>query len=120
VRAVAASRTCLHCALARALRAEAAAFAARGLAIRLARSEPVFLPIAGGTVYRALRRLLRAACRAAERSPVKLAVLDLVGKSHVEVTATVLRGRTSHVLSCAFPCSDVATLGGGFAEHAAG
>lgn len=116
--AVPTSRSCLHCALARALRAEAAAFNASGLDVRLSRSEPVFLPIAGGTLYRGLRRLLTAARTTAERSPVKLAVLDLVGKSHVEVTATVLCGRTSRVLSCAFPCSDPATLAGGFVEQA--
>jgi hypothetical protein len=116
----AASRSCLHCALARALRAEAAAFHARGLDVRLSRSEPVFLPLGGATLYRTLRQLLGAARVAAERSPVKLAVLDLVGKSHVEVTATVLRGTTSSVFSCAFPCSDPSTLAGGFAEHAQG
>ena len=112
------SRTCLHCALARALRAEIPAFSAVGLDIRLSRSEPVFLPVSGTTLYRGLRRLLATARTAAERSPVKLAVLDLVGKSHVEVTATVLRGQTSRVLSCAFPCSDPSTLAAGFAEHA--
>lgn len=111
------SRACLHCALARALTAEAPAFTASGLEIRLARSEPVFLPVSGAALYRGLRRLLAAARAAAERGPVKLAVLDLPGKSHVEVTATVAAARV-RVLTCAFPQFVPATLPRGFGETA--
>jgi len=112
------TRVCLHCVLDRALRAEHDAFAARRLDPRLGRMEAVFLPVPAAEVYRGVRDLLRRARALADRSPVKLSVLALVGKSHVELTATVLRGAGSRVLSCAFPTSDVATLGGGFAEHA--
>jgi len=111
------TRACLHCALARALGAEAAAFTASGLEVKLGRSDPVFLPASGARLYRALRRLLREARAQAERGPVKLAVLDLVGKSHVEVTAAVARGDGWRVLSCAFPHCDLAALPRGFGEH---
>lgn len=109
-------RTCLHCALARALRAEAPALAARGLSATLGRSDPVWLPISGARLYRALRRLLRTAEAQADAPPVKLAVLDLPGKSHVEVTATVHVGHASRVLRCAFPRHAAGTLAFGFAE----
>jgi hypothetical protein len=113
---VAAARTCLHCALARALRAEAPAFVERGLGLRLGRSEAVWLPVPGAVVYRGIRRLLASALAEAERSPVKLTVLALAGKSHVEVTATVLRGTRSQVLAVAFPAVDPERLAGGFSE----
>jgi hypothetical protein len=111
-----AARSCLHCALARALRAEAPAFAARGLEIRLSRSEAVFLPASGAVIYRRLRQLLAAARRAAARGPVKLSVLDLPGKSHVEVTATVAGKDRWQILACDFPHHDPATLPAGFRE----
>ncbi|MCW5893106.1 MAG: hypothetical protein KIT14_21535 [bacterium] len=112
-------RTCLHCALARALRAEADALAAAGLAIRLGRSEPVWLPASGQRLYRAIRRLLRTARLRAEHGPVKLAVVDLVGKPDVEVTAAVPVGCDARVLRVAFPRHVPAALPGGFAEGVA-
>lgn len=113
-------RTCLHCALARALQAEAPAFTARGLAVHMTRSDPVFLPGSGRTIYRGLRRLLAAARDAAERGPVRLAVVEVRGKSHVEVTAVVAQGARWRVLARAFPQFVPAALPGGFNEHAAG
>ena len=110
-------RSCLHCALARAIRAESSAFAGRGLALNFARSEPVWLPSTGMRLYRGVRRLLQAARTAADGTDVKLAVVDLPGKSHVEVTVTVPVGRSgSRVLRCAFPRHARGTLGRGFAE----
>jgi hypothetical protein len=108
------SRTCLHCALARALRAEVLA-PGGPLRVQLGRSDPVWLPIEGRTLYRAIRALLREARTEAE--DVKLAVVDLAGKSHVEVTAVVRRtdGR-SQVLGRAFPRFDPRMLARGFAE----
>jgi hypothetical protein len=68
-------------------------------------------------LYRAVRRLLQAARAAAQGRDVKLAVIDLPGKSHVEVTATVLVGRGgSRVLGCSFPRHARGTLARGFAE----
>jgi hypothetical protein len=110
------SRSCLHCALARALRAESTAFAARGLALSFTRSDPVWLPAAGGRLYRGIRRLLRDARERADAGTVKLVVVDLPGKSHVEVTATVRRGRGAVVLACAFPRHRPGTLAAGFVE----
>ena len=110
------NRTCLHCALARALRAESAAFTARGLGVSFTRSDPVWLPMEGGRLYRAIRRLVRDARGRADNGIVKLAVLDLSGKSHVEVTATVRLGRGAVVLACAFPRHLPGTLAGGFVE----
>ena len=110
-------RSCLHCALARAVRSESSAFAGRGLTLNFARSEPVWLPSTGMRLYRGVRRLLQAARTAADGSDVKLAVIDLPGKSHVEVTVTVPIGRSaSRVLGCSFPRHARGTLARGFAE----
>ena len=114
------TRTCLHCALRRALRAESAACRESELVVELRNSEPTWLPIEGGRLYRELRGLLREAREAARRGLVKLVVLDLPGKSHVEVTAVVRApGRKARVLSRAFPRQTVEVLGGGFAEQLA-
>ena len=110
------SRTCLHCALARALRAERARFAARDFALVMNRSDPVWLPLSGALVYRGIRRLLREARGQAGGGAVKLAVLDLPGKNHVEVTATVSAPRGVVVLTHAFPRHAPGTLAAGFAE----
>jgi hypothetical protein len=109
-------RSCLHCARARALRAEADALGGRGLAVSIGRSEAVWLPLPGMRIYRVLRRLLRDARDAAERGPLKLAVIDLPGKTHVEVTACVRRGRGVRVLGAAFARHAPGTLARGFAE----
>jgi len=110
------AQSCLHCALARAIRRESGALAARGLAVTLGRAEPVWLPSTGARLYRALRRLLREAGSQAQGPSLKLTVIDLTGKSHVEVTATIPVGRGSRVLACAFPRHAPGSLGGGFAE----
>lgn len=110
------SQTCLHCALGRALKHESPTLAAHGLTVSLGRTEPVWLPLPGGRLYRALRRLLRDAVGRSEGPSLKLTVIDLPGKSHVEVTATVLVGSGSRVLGTAFPRHVPGTLGGGFAE----
>jgi hypothetical protein len=109
-------RSCLHCALARAVRAESGAFAGRGLVLTFARSEPVWLPGSGMQLYRGVRRLLQEARTAAVGGGVKLSVVDLPGKSHVEVTATVATDRGSRVLACAFARHARGTLSRGFAE----
>jgi hypothetical protein len=114
------TRTCLHCALARALRAESARFAARGLALVFTRSDPVWLPVSGARVYRSIRRLLDEAHARAGSGAVKLAVLDLSGKSHVEVTATVPTPRGVVVLVRAFSRHAPGVLAAGFTEGLAG
>jgi hypothetical protein len=110
------ARTCLHCALARALRAESPALAAAGLEVQLGRFEPVLLPVTGARLYRRLRRLLAEARAGATAGPVKVTVLDLAGKSHVEVTATLAGRPAARVLSCSFSRYEVARLMAGFAE----
>jgi hypothetical protein len=115
---IAASRACLHCALARALSTEADAYASRGLELRLTRSEPVWLPVRGATIYRGIVRLLQRARDEAAGGSVRLAVLSLPGKTHVEVTAVVASERGHRVLACAFPQFVAARLAGGFSEHA--
>ena len=112
------SRICLHCVLSRALRAEMRTLAARGLQVKLGPSAAVFLPGPGTMIYRGLRSLLRDAAAQASGERVKLSVLDLAGKSHVEVTATFATAVGARVLSRAFPLHDLATLAGGFAEQA--
>jgi len=111
------TRACLHCALARALRAESAALARRGLEVRLSVVDPILLPMRGARVYRALRRLLREAELAAQPpGPLKVAIIMLRGKSHAEVTATFPVGRRAVIRSCAFPLFVPGALAGGFAE----
>jgi hypothetical protein len=109
-------RTCLHCALARALRAESATLTARGLALHFERTEPVWLPVSGMRLYRGVRSLLRQAAAHGEPGMVKLVVLALTGKSHVEVTATVPVPSGARVFAIAFPRFVPATLARGFAE----
>lgn len=109
-------RSCLHCALTHALRAEADRLRARGVTIVMGRSEPLWLPIAGARVYRALRRLLQAAGSVAEPGKAKLSVLDMLGKSHVEVTIVVPAGRRVRVLCAALPRHSAAALPRGFVE----
>jgi len=113
------TRTCLHCVLARVLRAEADALRERGLEVRLGPSEAVLLPAAGAATYRTVRALLRAAIADAAGPRIRLAVVDQPGKSHVEVTAVFADARRTRVLSCAFPRHDPGALAGGFAEHGA-
>ena len=112
------NRACLHCALARALKVETPALKSLGLDVRMGVSEPVFLPLPGARLYRRLRRLLRdTMAEAAPPGTVKLAVLNLPGKSHVEVTSAFPCTRGARVLSCAFPQHDPAAMPSGFAEH---
>jgi hypothetical protein len=109
------SRTCLHCALARVLRAEAPALAARGVTVTMGRSDPVWLPISGTRVYRGVRRVLRAAAAASDHHVVRLAVIDLLGKPEVEVTAAALLPDRALVFRAGF-VRVVGPLAGGFSE----
>lgn len=109
-------RTCLHCALARALRVEAPALAARGLILNFERSEPVWLPASGMGLYRGVRRLLRQAAASGVPGIMKLAVLAPLGKPEVEVTVTVPIRDGARVLAVRFPRHVPGTLSRGFAE----
>ena len=111
------TRTCLHCVLARVLRAESDALRARGLEVRLRPSDAVFLPVQGGAIFRTLRALLRAAIADAEGPEIRVALLDQPGKSHVEITASFAGARGTRVLSRVFARCDPGVLAGGFAEH---
>lgn len=113
-------RVCLHCALARVLRIEAAAFAERGIELSVRLCDPAWVPGTGVHVYRCLRRLVQEARAQAAGGPVKLAIHDVPGKSDVEVTATIRTGAGARVLACAFPRYRVSALAGGFAEGALG
>jgi hypothetical protein len=110
------TRICLHCVLTRALKAEVQTLA--GLEVKLGPSAAVFLPGSGAMVYRRLRSLLREAAADVRGDRLKLSVLDLPGKSHVEVTATFATAIGARVLSRTFPLHDPATLARGFAEQA--
>ena len=111
------TRTCLHCVLARVLRAESQALRERGLEVRLRPSDAVFLPATGAAAFRKIRELVRAAMVDAAGPDIRIALLDQPGKSHVEVTAAFASSRGTRVRSCAFLRCDPAALGGGFAEH---
>ena len=112
------NRSCLHCVFAHALRVYEPRLRALGLAVRVGRFEPLWLPLAGAAMYRALARLLAETCAVAAPGPVKLAVLDLLGKPDVEVTATaaVRMGGGVRVLKIALPRQHTAALEGGFLE----
>jgi|ERR1051325_3078853 hypothetical protein len=112
------TRICLHCVLARVLKAERRTLAGRGLEVKLGPSAAVFLPGSGATIFRRLRSLLREAAAEASGDRLKLAVLDLPGKSHVEVTATFGTAIGARVLSRTFPLHVPSTLARGFAEQA--
>jgi hypothetical protein len=86
--------------------------------VKLGPSEAVFLPGSGAIPYRRLRALLREAAAQARGDRLKLTVLGLPGKSHVEVTASFATALGARVLSRAFPLHDPATLARGFAEQA--
>ena len=57
--------------------------------------------------------LLRTAIGDAEGPRIRLTLVSLPGKSHVEVTAAFAVGRGTRVLSCAFPRHDPAALAAG-------
>jgi hypothetical protein len=114
------ARTCLHCALSRALRAGAPTQAAVPLRVRVSHPEPVWLPVSGATLYRGLRSLFREVATHAAGGPVHVTVLDTPGKSHVEVTAAFPSGGRTRILSRAFPRFEAAALAGGFVEQAGG
>ena len=107
------NRSCLHCVLARVLGAEGDRIRARGLEVRLSPAAAVFLPAPGRATYRALRGLLRSAIGDAEGPRIRLTLVNLPGKSHVEVMAAFSVARGTRVLSCAFPRHDPAALAAG-------
>jgi hypothetical protein len=109
-------RTCLHCALMRALRAETPALERRGVTVVFGRSDAVWLPIPGMRIYRGIRRLLRDATASVTNRRLRVAVVDLVGKPHVDVMATVLEPSRARVFRAAFPRVVDGRLAGGFAE----
>jgi len=109
-------RTCLHCALLRALRAETPALERRGVTVVFGRSDAVWLPMPGTRIYRGIRRLLRDATTAVTDCRVRLAVVDLVGKPHVDVMATVLEPSRARVFRVAFARVIDGRLAAGFAE----
>jgi hypothetical protein len=108
--------SCLHCILSRALRAETPAFEARGIAVKIVPAEPIWLPAPGGSTYRALRRLLASTRIPAQSGPIKLTLLNMLGRPHVEVLAVVTVGRSFRTLACTFPRHVPGTLDAGFAE----
>jgi hypothetical protein len=109
-------RTCLHCALVRALRAETPALERRGVSIVVGRSDAVWLPVPGTRIYRGIRRLIREATATVSDCRVRLAVVDLAGKPHVDVMATVLDPSRARVFCVGFARVVDGRLPGGFVE----
>jgi hypothetical protein len=109
-------RTCVHCVLARALAAEAAALSRAGLAVHVRSTVPVSLPRAAGGVYRELRGFLREAAAGVRGGIVRVCLVDLPGRWCIEVLAAVPDGRGTRVLSRVFPRHADGTLEGGFLE----
>jgi hypothetical protein len=109
-------RICVHCVLARVLRAEAPALARAGLSIGVRPGPPVLLPHAPVLVYRELRDLLREAAAGALGPTVRLALVDLAGRHCVEVTASVRSARGTRIFSRTFARHVDGTLEGGFLE----
>lgn len=112
-------RTCLHCVLVRALRAEWRNLEEAGLEVTPVRGHAAWVPGGGGRVYRRLRRLLRDAREGAERGGrLNVGVVDQTGKSHIEVIAALRTRGRGRVFTAAFPRPVLATLVLGFAESA--
>jgi hypothetical protein len=110
-------RCCGHCCLTRALLGTTDALTARGLVVTPAHTEPFWVPGSGAAVYRNLRRFLGEVCDQPEAwDEVRIAVLDLPGKSHFEVMVTLQAGRRARVLTHRIPRYDPATLARGFPE----
>lgn len=86
------------------------------MTVTVSRSEAVWLPIAGGRIYRGIRRLLRRAAAVSQGHRIRLAVVDLCGKPHVEVTAAALLPERARVFSVAFPRVLTEPLARGFTE----
>jgi hypothetical protein len=108
--------TCLHCVLEKVLRAEMGTGPAPEPVVQLRYAEPLMLPVSSATIYRALRRLVRAARRVPGAGRIRLEVLDGPGRAQVEVIATVVHQRSAAVLSCHFDRHAAGTLDGGFVE----
>lgn len=109
---------CLHCVLSRALRAAAPALGERGITVKIARVEPIWLPASGARMYRALRRLVTSMLILAQGGPIKLTLLNTPGRPHVEVLAVVPVEHSFRTLTCTFPRHVPGTLDAGFAEGA--
>ena len=109
-------RTCLHCALLRALRAESPALERQGIDVVVGRSDAVWLPVSGTRIYRGIRRLLHEATSSAAGRRVRITVVDLVGKPHVDVMATVLDPSRARVFRVGFARVVGGRLPSGFAE----
>lgn len=78
-----------------------------------------WLPVRGRVLYRRVRDLLRQAAASAQPCRIKVAVLEtVVGKSHVELTASFRVAGSSRVLSCWLPRFVEDTLWMGFNELA--
>src|SRR5439155_1531614 len=82
----------------RALGAGGEGLRGRGLEVRLGAADAVFLPAPGRATYRTVRALLRTAIGDAEGPRIRLTLVSLPGKSHVEVTAAFAVGRGTRVL----------------------
>jgi hypothetical protein len=109
-------RTCLHCILGRVLRSEVPKFEAVGLSVMIGHLEPLWLPLPAPFVYRSIRRLLRSARVSADRPRVRVTVVNMLGKAHVEVLVPIRCGRDVRVLTTAFARHVAGTLDGGFTE----
>ena len=110
-------RSCLHCALERALRAERAPLEASGLEVEVLSSGGALLPVRAGRMYRELRQLLREVRGRAHPGQLRLVVLGgVAGKSYVEVTATFRTANGWHVESRTFSRYVLGALWPGFAE----
>ncbi len=109
-------RTCVHCVLARALGAEAAALSRAGIVVHVRPTVPVSLPRAAGGLYRELRTFLREAAAGVRGGVLRVALVDLPGRHCLEVLASVPDGNRSRVVSRAFPRHVDGTLEGGFLE----
>jgi hypothetical protein len=111
------TRTCLHCVLQRVLRAESDDLMRAGLELTLSHSQASWVPQPGRRVYRRLRRLLQQSMtEAVSGTPLKIAIVDQVGKSYVEVTAIFCTAEGWKTISCPLPRYDLSRLWGGFAE----
>jgi hypothetical protein len=111
------TRSCLHCALRRALDHEERTLAAAGLDVVVRGAEATWLPVPGSRLYRRLRVLLRSVVAQAEPGQLRLALHGIVpARSQVEVVIAYRSQRRWRTTSYAFPRFVESTLVHGLVE----
>jgi hypothetical protein len=112
--ATSAARSCFHCVLGRVLTRHRAS----GSRIRVSAgiSGPLWLPVRGMRLYRAISKFIAQLVVAAGDREIRVAVVNPLGRSHIELLGCLSMGRHGTVFACRFPRHVEAMLVRGFFE----